>query len=112
MRKGVSLTEVVIGSLILAIAFGGLLSTFVAVRKYINRANQRLIANDLASQTLNDLYRAVREDTWNTGTLAAGANIGPYTIDNQFYQDAGSVNRYTVTNVGNFRRISVIMNYD
>jgi len=67
VRKGVTLVEVVVSSLILAIAFGGLLSTFVAVRKYITRANKRLIASDLVSQTLNDLYRAVRSDEWDVG---------------------------------------------
>jgi len=117
MRKGVTLTEVIVGTIILAIAFGGLLATFVGVRRYVRRANRRLIAADLVSQTMGDLYRAVREDTWNTGALQAGAvNLGAYTIDNQLYQDlaAPTPNSYTVVNeaAGDFRRVTVIIHYD
>jgi len=114
MRKGVSLVEVVVGAIILAIVFGGLLATFVGVRRYVRRANRRLIVVDLISQTMSDLYRAVREDTWNTGTLQAGStNIGGYTIDSQVYQDGGSPNSYTVANTGaDYRRVDVTINYD
>ena len=113
MKKGVTLVEVITGAIILAIAFGGLLATFVGVRRYVRRANRRLIAADLVSQTMGDLYRAVREDTWNTGTLQTGAtNIGGYTIDSQVYQDVGSPNSYTVAATGStYRRVDVTINY-
>ena len=108
-----TLTEVIVGAIILAITFAGLLATFIAVRKYVKRANKRLIATDLVSQTMSDLYRAVREDTWNTGTLQTGAtNIGGYTIDSQVYQDVGSPNSYTVAATGStYRRVNVTINY-
>ncbi len=111
MRKGVTLTEVIVGAIILAITFAGLLATFVTVRKYVKRANKRLIATDLASQTLNDLYRAVRNDTWDSGALQPGSsNIGSYTIDGQSYQGTPA-NQYSVTTVGDYRRVSVTINY-
>jgi hypothetical protein len=104
--------EVIAGVIILAIAFGGLLATFVGVRSYIKRANKRLIASDLASRQLGDLYRAVRDDTWTTGDLRIGStNIGSYTIDRQVYEDAASPNNYSVTAIGNCRRVSVTVNY-
>ncbi|MCK4912530.1 MAG: hypothetical protein KAS05_02270 [Candidatus Omnitrophica bacterium] len=112
--KGVTLVEVVVGSIILAVAFGGLLSTFVSSRQYINKANKRLIANDLASQTLNDLYRAVDNGTWDSGDLQLRTNnIGSYTIDNQVYQDGGAArNRYrSSATAGSYRRVEVIVNY-
>lgn len=115
-RKGVTLVEVVIGSIILAVAFGGLLSTFVVTRQYINRANKRLIANDLAGQTLSDLYRHVDEGEWDDPNreLSLGTkDIGSYTIDNQVYQTTGiDRNRYisSVTG-GSYRRVKVIVNY-
>ena len=113
MRRGVTLIEVITGTIILAIAFGGLLATFVGVRRYVLRANKRLIAVDLVSQTMNDLYRAVREDTWNTGDLQIGnTNIGAYTIDSQVYQDPGSPNSYTVApTASTYRRVNVTINY-
>jgi len=117
MRKGVTLVEVITGALILAIAFGGLLATFVSVRRYVKRANKRLIAANLVSQTLSDLYRAVREDTWDSGTLqdtgAGSADMDEYIIDGQLYEDLTSPtpNSYTVTTVGDYRRVSVTVNY-
>lgn len=112
MKKAVTLTEVVVGAIILSITFGGLLATFVAVRKYVKRANKRLITADLASRQLNDLYRAVSDDTWDSGTLAVGSEpLGPYEIDGLTYQDDVAPNSYSVTTVGDYRRVSVIVNY-
>ncbi|MDP8289932.1 MAG: prepilin-type N-terminal cleavage/methylation domain-containing protein [Candidatus Susulua stagnicola] len=117
MRKGVTLVEVVVSSLILAIAFGGLLSTFVAVRKYITRANKRLIASDLVSQTLNDLYRAVRSDEWDVGApggtyplqTTAPGGINNYTIDGYNYNG----NSYSVSSVAgaDYRQVDIIIDY-
>jgi len=112
LKKAVTLTEVIAGAIILAIAFGGLLATFVAVRKYVKRANKRLIAANLATQQLDDLYRAVREDTWDDPAGALRDAGGPiplsdFDIDQQNYQG----NEYTVTTVGDYRRVSVTINY-
>jgi len=117
VRKGVTLVEVVVSSLILAIAFGGLLSTFVAVRKYITRANKRLIASDLVSQTLNDLYRAVRSDEWDVGApggtyplqTTAPGGINNYTIDGYNYNG----NSYSVSSVAgaDYRQVDIIIDY-
>ena len=113
LKRAVTLTEVIAGVIILAITFAGLLATFVAVRRYAKRANKRLIAADLVSRQLNDLYQYVRNDTWDTtGDLRTGTrNVGSYTIDNQVYEDSVSPNRYTVTTVGDYRRVSIIINY-
>lgn len=64
-KKAVTLTEVIVGSVILALVFGGLLASFVGVRRYVRRANVRLVSANLARAALNNLYRAVREDEWN-----------------------------------------------
>jgi len=116
MKKAVTLTEVVVGAIILAITFAGLLATFVAVRKYVTRANKRLIATDLVSQTLNDLYRAVRADEWDAAdpggpfpleTTTPGT-VDNYTIDGKSYGG----NSYSVgATPGEYRRVTVIINY-
>lgn len=113
MRRGATLTEVIAGAIILSIAFGGLLATFISVRKYVQRANKRLIVTDLLSQTLNDLYRAVRADTWDSGVLRLGSiNLSSYTIDGLVYQDGAAPNNYSVTATGDdFRRVNVTINY-
>lgn len=112
MRKAFTLTEVMVGAVLLSGVFAALLTSFVSVRRYVKRANQRLIASDLATRQLNDLYRAVREDTWDSGYLSTGSiNLNSYTIDNQVYQDPAQPNRYTVVDVGDYRRVSVRINY-
>jgi len=112
VRKGVTLTEVIVGAVILSVAFGGLLATFVAVRKYVNRANKRLIAVNLVTHQLESLYRAVSADTWDSGVLQTGStNLNSYTIDGLVYQDAAAPNSYSVATVGDHRQVSVTINY-
>jgi len=115
MKKAMTLTEVLVGAIILSLVFSGLLATFVGVRRYIKRANRRLVAVNLAKLDLNELYQEVDESIWNTGNLRTGTrNIGDYTIDRQVYQAAGgNRNRYIVSNVHgrDYRRVSVILNF-
>ena len=111
-----TLTEVIVGAIILAITFAGLLATFIAVRKYVKRANKRLIATDLVSQTLNDLYRSVDADKWDLGdpggpyplmTTTPGT-VDSYTIDGQSY---GGNSYSVVPTPGDYRRVTVTINY-
>ena len=90
-KKSVTLTETIVGSVILALVFGGLLVSFIAVRKYVLRANIRLVTANLSRGTLNDLYRAVRQDQWETVDTAL------YSLDTD-WQDHTLVNP-TIDNV-------------
>lgn len=109
MKRAVTLVEVIAGAMILAVAFAGLLATFISVRRYTNRVNKRSIATNLAVWKLNDLYRAVREDTWDSGDLTPAIySMNDYTIDEHSYL----LNSYSVSNVaGGYRRVSVTINY-
>ncbi len=112
MKKAVTLVEVIAGAMILSVTFAGLFAAFISVRKYVNRANKRLIAANLVTQQMNDLYRAVREDTWDSGALQLGStNLSWYIIDGYTYQDAGLPNERIVTPVGDYRRVRVKINY-
>lgn len=112
-RKGTTLAEVIAGAIILAIVFGGLLSTFISVRRYINRANKRLIAINLISRELNDLYPSVDASTWDSGDLRIGSrNLDSYNIDDQVYQDSASPNNLNVrSTTGQYRQATVTINY-
>jgi Tfp pilus assembly protein PilE len=90
MKKTVTLMEVIVGAIILAIIFGGLIVTFISVRNYVNRANMRLVAANLARSRLNELNNYVREDTWNTTSNPL------YPTSGTFIQDA-VVNIYPFT---------------
>lgn len=68
VRKAVTLTEVIVGAVILAAVFAGLLASFVTTRKYINRAHKRLVTVNLARAVLDKLYSEVRQDNWNVSS--------------------------------------------
>jgi type II secretory pathway pseudopilin PulG len=106
---GFTLTEVIVGAILLAIIFGGLLASFISVRKYINRANKRLVSANLARGVLNGLYREVNAD-WDT---TGGLTIGPHnnalntTIDSYTY-----TGNYTVSSTGNdYRQVTINIIY-
>ena len=127
MRKSVTLMEVLVSAVILASVASGLFGTFIAVRRYINRANRRIIATNLARSVLEDLYKDVRADTWNSafGALDApstgswkrsvdlSSTLGSptLTLDNNLY--GGSNSYYQVRQIAgrNYREVQVFVEY-
>ena len=118
MRKkkhsGFSLIEVIVGTIILAVAFGGLFAAFIGTRAYVGRANQRLVAINIARRALEDLFEHVREDNWDT----AGNPLDPdapifnepnYDIDGFDYNG----NEYDVLAVGgqDYRQVNMNVEY-
>lgn len=76
-KKAFTLTEIIVGTVILALVFGGLLAAFTAARMYVLRSNRRLIAANLCRSVLERLYKEVREDEWGDGSpypLAEGGS--------------------------------------
>lgn len=67
-RKGLSLVEILIAMLILAIAAAGLFSSFVAANKFISRSKRRLAAVNLARHLNEQLYKDVTASTWIDAT--------------------------------------------
>ena len=118
MRKkkhsGFSLIEVIVGTIILAVAFGGLFAAFIGTRAYVGRANQRLVAINIARRALEDLFEHVREDNWDTAgnPLQAGRNdVGEpnYAIDGMNYNG----NDYDVLAVAghDYRQVNMDVDY-
>lgn len=125
-KKSVTLTETLVGSVILALVFGGLMASFLAARKYVARANTRLVAANLGRSVLNELYSAVRADTWDDPSIAnnplspqgaaASGNtnwrshsVDDHTIDGVIYAN----NEYEVRRVTgqDYRQVRVSINY-
>ena len=113
MKRALTLTEVVVGTIILTVVFGSLLATFVGVRRYTNHANRRLISTNLVEFKLNDLYRSVDYDLWPIAgeDLTPGTeDVGDYTIDNELYEGAAGI---VVEDVGgmDYRKVTVTIDY-
>jgi len=84
--KGFTLLEIIVSLLILSLVIAGTMSAFTASRRYIKRAQHRLQATNIARGILEDLYREVRQDTWDTGRLRNGySETNTVTIDNITY---------------------------
>ena len=71
-KKSLTFLEILVSALLVAIALAGILASFVSVRKAVLRGDKRLAAFNIARGILEDLYKEVREDTWNTGRLSDG----------------------------------------
>jgi len=74
-KKSVTLMEVIVGAVILALTFGSLLAAFVATRRYVARAGSRLTSANLAKGVINDLHDEVKADTWGVGGTKFDPNI-------------------------------------
>ncbi|MFH1655924.1 MAG: prepilin-type N-terminal cleavage/methylation domain-containing protein [Candidatus Omnitrophota bacterium] len=63
-KKGLSLVEILIAMVILAITAAGLFSSFVAANRFIARSKRRLAAANLTRHVNEQLFEYVRADTW------------------------------------------------
>lgn len=110
-KKSFTLIEILVGALILALAFGGIFAGFIAVRKYVSHSNERLIAANLTRTILKNLYSQLGEDNWTdaSGPFVDGKtyDLGTVTIDNFDYTMS-----YTVTGTtGDRKQIEVNITY-
>jgi len=67
-KKGLSLLEILISSVILALLMAGLVNLFVAGKRHIVHTRSRMAGGELGRLFFDYLQMHVREDTW----LAAG----------------------------------------
>lgn len=106
-----TLTEVLVGAVILVASYGVLLLSFTSARSYVFRANKRIIAANLARNELNNLYAQVGQDNWDTssGPFYFGVhNLNAVSIDGITYPRS-----YNVTPVAgrDYRQITVTIQY-
>ena len=111
MKKAFTLIEVLVGALILAVTFAGLIASFTGTRGYIFRSNKRLVVANLANGQLAQLYNAVREDFAGSplNPLSSGThNVTPVTIDGVSYSGD-----YLVEEVAgkDYLKVTINMNY-
>ncbi|MFQ5680660.1 MAG: prepilin-type N-terminal cleavage/methylation domain-containing protein [Candidatus Omnitrophota bacterium] len=79
VKKGFTLVEIIIASLIMAVTIGGLFSVFVAGGRFVQRAQRRLRAFNVAQAEIEKRRKFVRIDTWDTADLRATGNWGAWT---------------------------------
>ncbi|MFA5177376.1 MAG: prepilin-type N-terminal cleavage/methylation domain-containing protein [Candidatus Omnitrophota bacterium] len=92
-RKALSLLEIIISMVILALVITGLINVFISGRELIKDSRYRMSAGEISKLFIDPLQYYVRQDTWNsscfgTNSLANTTN-GSYTAN------------YTISNLSN-----------
>jgi Tfp pilus assembly protein PilV len=105
---GLSMLEIIISMMILALVLVGLINVFVVSRGYMSHGRSRTSASQLATVFLDPLQNEVNQSSWDTpgNLLNVSTRIGtPVDIDGVIYTPT-----YEVTNesAGGFlRRVRV-----
>lgn len=63
-RTGVTLIEILVSSVIIAMTLAGFANVFVAGRRYIEHSRARMSGGELGKLFLDPLQMQVRQDTW------------------------------------------------
>lgn len=96
-KKSLTLLEIIISVVILALVAAGTANLFFASKRWLQHSGLRMSGAELTKYFLEPLQTQVRQDEWGTNCLGTG-NCLPQnkTIGNRYYQ----VN-YTVTPLAN-----------
>ena len=111
-KKGLTLLEILISTLIFALVMTGLVNLFVAAKRLTLHARSRMQAAELGKLFLDPLQMQVREDLWATnclGTNNCASMPASEPLNNITYNAT-----YDITDVSGttLRRAKVNINWD
>ena len=86
-KKGLTLLEIVVATMIFAMVVAGLANIFVAGTRWIQHSRYRMTGGELGRYFLEPLQQYVDQRSWNTGNCLTGAGCPavPQTIDGRPY---------------------------
>lgn len=86
-RQGLTLIEILVSTLILALVLAGLVNVFTSSRNYIVHYRKLSISSELGKNFLNPLEMDINQSTWGSNCLSAGINCpSDVTIDGTNYR--------------------------
>jgi len=74
-RKGLSLLEIMVATVILALITTGLANIFIVGKRYILHSRSRMTGGELGKVFLDPLYSQVRESDWSGSDYATTSNL-------------------------------------
>jgi Tfp pilus assembly protein PilV len=85
-KRALTLLEIVISTVILALVMTGLVNVFVAGRRLVQHSRYRMSAGELGKRFIDPLQGHVRQDTWGTGSnffssAYSSSSSGVYTAN-------------------------------
>lgn len=96
--SGISMLEIIISMLILALVLVGLINVFVVSRSYIAHSRSRTSASQVAAIFLDPLQNEVDETDWNQSTNCLTATNGWRTGPSLPFNGVNYTSTYEVTN--------------
>jgi len=78
-KKALTLLEIIISMVILALVMSGLINVFVTGKKYVQHTRYRMSGGEIGKTFIDPLQGYVREDTWSSNPL--GTNSYPASIN-------------------------------
>ena len=111
-KKGLTLIEILVSTIILALVMTGLVGIFIGGKRHILHSRSRMTAAELGKYFLDPLQMLVRQDTWNNATqnCLGTASCADQTIGPVQGLDWTYTAHYTVTNnipITNLNRVKV-----
>lgn len=106
-KKGLSLFEIIVATIILALIITGLANIFVSVKRFNINSQLRMSGGELGKYQLSRFSDAVRQDQWNSaandygqGNLlrktASPVTEAPFTLSSSPYPQRQYTPAYTV----------------
>jgi len=95
-RTGISLLEILVSMIILALVLVGLANVFVMSKGYIIHSRSRISAGELSKQFLDPLQTYVNQETWETGNMLSqdgnppGATVNINNVDFTSHYDVSA----------------------
>jgi Tfp pilus assembly protein PilV len=93
-KRGSSLIEILVATVIFALVMFGLIGVFVAGKGHVIHARERMIGAEIGKFFIDPLQEHVKQESWGSNILTTGGIAGPETINNTDFS-AG----YVVTDV-------------
>lgn len=79
-KRALSLIEILIAVIILALVITGLANVFVASKRYIKHSRSRMTGGELGKNFLDPLQNDVNASTWSTTSRLGAGAVNPETI--------------------------------
>lgn len=103
-KKALTLVEILVATVILALVVTGLANVFVSGKRYIKQSRLRMAGGEIGKKFLDPLQSYVRQDTWSTNPLGL-ENIPP-AVEGSSPATTYTAT-YSVSPLGNIKKVKV-----
>ncbi len=105
-KKSLTLLEILISTIILALVVTGIVNVFISGKQFIQHSSYRIGAGEIGKQFIDPFQNCIRQDTWNTSPFAMNSSVnqsnGTYTAS------------YVISNLSNIttlKRVGVTISW-